>query len=489
MRDRETQPCPRITAQRLILILCCALPWPGCRPSTADNSPSATPTATATLMELRLTVKASGEIRATRSERIIPDIKRPGTIEFVVPEGQRVTNGEIVARFNTEVLDRTLKETEGKLADQTVKMSSTQTELDIQKMENDASLRTAEMEVKSAERELEKLLQGDVPLEIRTATVKKETASRELERQEKKTREIESLLAEGFVTADQVEEERIALDQAKIATETTTAELDMLTRYTLPLREAKARNTLATAQTEREKQGKNTGSLTRQKQQAVEVARLTAERTTNDIVLLRKELAACIVTSPTDGVVIYSDPSMPWRRGEVQVGSTISAGQVLMTIPNMGEMKAVVSVPEADVQRVATNQPVIVNVEAASRDGVTGSVIKVAEVANAQGWWSADVKEFATEVGFSHPPPLKPGLSCSAEILTGVITNALCIPSQAIFRKDNLFIVYVAGKGAAPRETPIRLGPSSESMVQVLDGLQPGDRVYLSKPTTESQRP
>jgi RND family efflux transporter MFP subunit len=490
MRNRVTAIITRMTVPLLIILPLCGVILPaGCSPSSTDASSSATPTTTAILMDLRLTVRASGEIRATRSERIIPDIKRPCTIEFIVPEGQRITNGEVVARFNTEELDRTLKEAEGKLADQTVKMISTQTELDIQKMENNASLRTAEIGVQSAERELEKLLQGTMPLEIRTAKVKKETASRELDRQQKKTQEIESLLAEGFVTADQVEEERIALDQARIDSETAAAELDMLTRYTLPLDEAKARNTLATAQTALEKQQKNAESLTRQKQQAVEVARLTAERTTNDIVLLRKELAECIVKSPTDGIVTYADPSMPWRRGEVQVGSKISAGQVLMTIPNMGEMKAVVNVPEADIQRVATNQPVIVTIEAASRNGVTGSVIKVAEVANAQGWWSADVKEFATEVSFLNPPPLKPGLSCSAEILTGILTNALCIPSQAIFRKDNLFIVYVAGPGSAPRETPVRLGASSESMVQVLDGLRPGDRVCLSKPATESQHP
>ncbi len=486
MRHCKITQDRRTTGRLIGLIACCVLAQTGCRPSP-QGTPSSTPTAVAAVMDLRITIKASGEIRAQRSERIIPDLKRAATIEFIVAEGQRVTNDEVAARFSTEELDRSVKDAEARLADLTVRLSSAQTELDVQEMENASSLRTAEIDVTSAERELEKFLQGDIPLETRGATVKKETANRELERRQSRTVEIESLLTEGFVTADQVEEERIALDQARVAKEAAAAELDMLTRYTLPLREAKARNALATARTELEKRRKNTASLTQQKRQAVEAARQNVERTTRDIESFRKELAACVVKSPTDGIVTYADPNTPWRRSEVQVGSKVYPGQVLMTIPNMDDMKAVINVPEADVQRIASNQQAIVTVEAASRHGVTGSVIKVAEVANAQGWWSADVKEFAAEVTFTDPPPLKPGLSCSAEILTGTVTNALCIPVQAVFRKDNLFTAIVANGGTS-RETPIRIGASSESMVQVLEGLRPGDRVCLSKPFEESPR-
>jgi multidrug efflux pump subunit AcrA (membrane-fusion protein) len=58
--------------------------------------------------------------------------------------------------------------------------------------------------------------------------------------------------------------------------------------------------------------------------------------------------------------------------------------------------------------------------------------------------------------------------------------NALTVPSEAVFRtgERNLAIVALGGGRFAPRE--LRLGPEGDGFVQVLQGLEDGDRVVTS---------
>lgn len=454
----------------------------GCGKGARDSSTDSTPSAKAERMSLRVTVKASGEIQAAKSTRIIPAIRRWATIEFAVPEGQRVTNGEVIARMNTDEIERLLKDTELRVSEHQVRLDSAKTDLEVQQMESAAAMRQAQQDLQNAERELEKHVKADVALETRHAEVKIETSRRQLARLERRAVEITALLKDGFVTEDQVEQEQISMEIARLDAQTAAAEIGVLTNYSLPLREARLASAVDKAKTEIEKRRKNGTAQLRQKEQAVEAATQQLERQNRDLAQYREELAACVVTAPSDGLVTYADPNQPWRRGDVQVGGKVAPGQVLMTIPDLSEVKAVVNVPEADATRVTTNQSVIIAVEAASGQSFTGSVTKVAEVANVQGWWKADVKEYTADISLPGVKSLKPGLSCTAEIHVETVDNVLCVPVQAVFRQEKSFVVYVLDASGA-HTVSVQTGKSSETHVQILEGLQQDDVVALVKPS------
>jgi HlyD family secretion protein len=343
-------------------------------------------------------------------------------------------------------------------------------------------LRQAEQEVQNSGQELAKFLSGDSPLETRNATVKTETTRRQLARRERRVEEIASLLKDGFVTEDQVEEERIGVEEARMGAESAVAELNVHTNFALPLREARLRTALDKAQTELDKKKKSTIAVRRQKEQAVLAAKQLLERQQMERRTLSDELAACTVKAPTDGLVLYGDSQQPWRRNEIQIGGRLSPGQALMTIPDLSVMKAVVNVPEADANRVATQQTVVITIEAAAGQTFTGSVIKVSEVANSQGWWRQDdVKEYAADLSLPGGNGLKPGLSCTAEIMVETLTNTLCVPIQAVFKREREFILYLMKDGVA-REVVVKTGKSSDTQVQILEGVRDGEDVALVRP-------
>jgi multidrug efflux pump subunit AcrA (membrane-fusion protein) len=78
---------------------------------------------------------------------------------------------------------------------------------------------------------------------------------------------------------------------------------------------------------------------------------------------------------------------------------------------------------------------------------------------------------------------LRPGLLADLEIIVEKIPNALHVPAQAVFEKNGKPTVFVQkGKRFEARE--VKLVKRSESMMVLAGGVEPGDVVALSDPTS-----
>jgi len=74
---------------------------------------------------------------------------------------------------------------------------------------------------------------------------------------------------------------------------------------------------------------------------------------------------------------------------------------------------------------------------------------------------------------------LKPGRSASVEIQSNEIKNALVIPNEAIIAEMGRDIAYIYSEGKAKQVELIK-GIRSESNIQILEGLNPGDTLIIS---------
>lgn len=429
---------------------------------------------------LVVTVKGTGNIQAENANKIIPKINRGVTLSYLVPDGTRVASNDVVARFVTEEIERRVSELESALTDTQSKLDAATADLEIQVMDNTTGLKTAEQGLQTATMEREKFVQGDEPMELRTAELKVQNAGSDLARKRKRHEDLTTLLNEGFVTEDEVEEERMGVESAVVALDTAEIELKVLKTYMMPLKQATVDGALAKATIEVEKVTRQNAARLQTRTQAVELARKAFERSRKDLELARKELEGFEVKVLSDGIVMHGNPEEMWRRGEIQVGSQFHPGQVLMTIPDMAKMQAVVNVPEADIDKVRTNQAAQVKVEALSDKPFPGMVTKVAEVANPDGWWSSGVKEFKIEIAITNGTSLKPGFSCEAEISTETIPSCLYLPVQAVFLEDGKYYVYLERGGGKKLE--VTIGRASSLFVELVNGVKEGAKVLLSKP-------
>jgi HlyD family secretion protein len=427
---------------------------------------------------LEIRVSAPGEIQARESHTIIPEVKRGTTISYMVEEGARVEQGDVVARLNTDEVESRIQDLETKLAQQQSALDNARTELEIQILDNQTARRTAEQNLDRARMEQEKFAQADAPLAIRNAEIELQTAESELTRKKNQYEDVKSLLPEGFVTEDEVEEARIAIDEERIRLETARIELDNLRKYDHPLKTVQYDTDVIEAETEMEKMGKQSQTLLRNKERAVETAQQSVERTARELEDAREEFRAMTVHAPVAGVIQYGAAGQPWRRTEIEVGSVIQRGQVLMTIPSAEGRRAAVNVKESDIRQVEKGQSALVTVSALSGRVVEGTVEQIAEVANPQNWIRSEIKDFQVVIDLVDAEGLKPGFSCQAEILTARIENALVVPVQAVFRERDEFVAHVVRDGRAVR-TIVRPGPASRTHVQILDGLSEGEECLL----------
>jgi cobalt-zinc-cadmium efflux system membrane fusion protein len=179
----------------------------------------------------------------------------------------------------------------------------------------------------------------------------------------------------------------------------------------------------------------------------------------------KKTNAATYVAAPIGGVVTDR---------QVGPGQYIQAGAStpVFSIGDLATVWLVAAVPETDAPFIERGQEVEVRVLAlpgqmfnakltavgAQVDPVTRRVSVRATLANPDG-------------------KLKPQMFASFSIITSGESQSPAVPEEAIVREGDQARVWVVSQNNALSLRSIRTGRSSDGMVEVLDGLQPGERV------------
>ncbi len=189
------------------------------------------------------------------------------------------------------------------------------------------------------------------------------------------------------------------------------------------------------------------------------------------------------------------------ERGETAIaGQTNLAGAVLMVISDMSELMAEIKVGELDVVKLRTGQPAEVTVDAIPGRVFQGKVISVASgtdrpAGNSYGG-SQETQSYKVRVQLEGTPQelgsLRPGMSARLAVLTAERKNVLAVPLAAIQERETKAgglglmtgtrsVVFVFKEGRA-EERSLRTGLATRRAAEVLEGLSEGERV-ITGPT------
>ncbi len=155
-----------------------------------------------------------------------------------------------------------------------------------------------------------------------------------------------------------------------------------------------------------------------------------------------------------------------------QEGQQLTAGAIVARVANQAKLKAVVKIPETQVGDIAFNQLAQID----TRNGIVpGHVVRI-DPASENGTVTVDVALDAPL-----PKGARPDLSVDGTIELERLTNVLYVgrPVQGQAEtKVGIFKVVDGGGGAI--RLPVRLGRSSVTTIEIVEGLQLGDQVILS---------
>lgn len=234
------------------------------------------------------------------------------------------------------------------------------------------------------------------------------------------------------------------------------------------------------------------GILSAEQLEAAELAQANAELRLEDsrqsvqqaranLVKAQDDLKKTTIYAPLTGRVI----ALNTEEGEVVVSGTMNnPASVIGEIADLSVILAKVDVDETEVVLVKPGQSARILVDALPDKEYHG---RVSEVGN-KGFSRAqqpDVTFFNVEILLDDPDEdLRPGMSVRAEIDTAVHAKVLVAPIQAVVERDTerdvkdkeTDVVFVVQDGKAVQRA-VRTGISDETRVEIVSGVQPGDKV------------
>lgn len=188
-----------------------------------------------------------------------------------------------------------------------------------------------------------------------------------------------------------------------------------------------------------------------------------------------------VICAPIAGVVT----KVNIKEGETAIIGTMNySGTVLLVIADLSEMEALVEVDETDVVALEPKQRATITVDALPDTTFTGEVIRVGYMPVQKTLTTEQTAtNFEVEIAIEGTnASLRPGMTVHAEIVTARLDSVLVVPIQAVgrrvFKGKETETVFVVKKGRAVL-TPIRTGKSSDTEIEILEGLGPGDEVII----------
>ncbi len=164
----------------------------------------------------------------------------------------------------------------------------------------------------------------------------------------------------------------------------------------------------------------------------------------------------------------------------IQVGQSMSPGERLGQVDSAGRNKLVASVDEFYLGRVQPGQ--LATAEAAGKT----YRLKVAKI-------YPQVRNGTFEVDFQflgdEPGNVQRGQTLGLKLILGDPTAAVLIPNGAFYNETGgAWVFVVAADGETAVKRPVRLGRRNADYIEVLDGLEPGERVVTSPYTGFADR-
>lgn len=194
-----------------------------------------------------------------------------------------------------------------------------------------------------------------------------------------------------------------------------------------------------------------------------------------------------IILAPTPGLVVYhrEGGGMGRPREPIEEGASVRQRQVLIDLPDVLTMVAELKVHEAQVNKVAIGQPATIEIEAFPEQAFTGRVSWVAALPDSgQMFMNNDLKVYRTTVtldGENDGGVLRPGMTTTVEIHIGVVRAVLNIPMSALERQGNVHYVWKFEDNGVVA-VRVQVGTNNTTYVEIIDGLEEGDRIYLAPP-------
>jgi len=176
------------------------------------------------------------------------------------------------------------------------------------------------------------------------------------------------------------------------------------------------------------------------------------------------QLSRTKVTAPMNGII---------RRMDAKVGLQLSVGDPIAEILDTDHMKGVIGIPESDVTAVRRLDTVGLTIQALGDKTITGRKYFLSPSPET----TARLYNLELEIDNSDGQVLD-GMFIRADVIKKQVNEALVVPFYSVISRNDEQYVFIDQQGVA-KKRKVGLGIMEKWMVQVIAGLEAGDRVLV----------
>ena len=497
-----------------------------------------------------LNVIESGSLEALRFHRVRSEVEGRVAVTYIIPEGKVITDEDVknelvLVRLDGSDIKEKLLAQESNVITARANYDNAIASRDIQLHQNASDIRKARLDLRFARLDVEryvgtaawedlaeiqhasksaaesgqgttkgtistaseglleaiegllhrKELDGEALQKIRELDSAISLAKEEHSRAEDKLKYSERLEKKGFISRDELQADRLALQRRVIELESSKTARNQFTRYDFPKEVERLLSEVSAAE----------DALARAQAKAESARRRVEADVQNDLTQVKQQerrrdrfkeqLDGCEIRATEKGLVVYaSSGGGRWGRDEDEIreGAIVRHRQTLIRIPDPKQMGVDTTVHETVVDRVKPGQDAYVIVDADPSTRLKARVRKVARMPKPPNRWiNPDLKVYETtlELVGTHPN-LKPGMSVQVEIVTRTLRDVIAIPIQCLAGPVDAPHVWIrhadAGGEVGTKKQRVTPGPTTEHLVVIEDGLKHGQQVLLNPPDDEN---
>jgi HlyD family secretion protein len=382
---------------------------------------SSTPTARVTKAPLSLTVHATGDLRAGRTQTLVaPPVGGMLRVVQMVATGASVKSGDVVVEFDPADQQFAMNQAKTEVAEAEQEIGKMKADAAAQAAQDQVSLLTARFDVRRAELDVS---------------------------------------GNEFIGAIDGQKNLLTLEEAK-------------RRLTQLEGDVKARVATNAASLAVAEEKRNKALLAVQRAQAM-IDSLQLKVPMDGIVMVKENRDAM------GGMMIWGMP-MP----EYRAGDSVWPGRPVVDVIENGRMELRAQVEENDRANLTAGQPAVITVDAVPGRTFKAKVGALAAQARRVDFWESSGASRQFDLSFQFEeldPRMKAGASASVTIEGRQIKDALTVPRQAVFQKAGKTHVFVkVGDRFEQRE--VKVVERTESRA-ALEGLAEGTEIALIDPT------
>ena len=262
--------------------------------------------------------------------------------------------------------------------------------------------------------------------------------------------------------------------------------LDVPEDLVAPAERAGDRLDLELAEAEEESLGLQRRLLEESGRTQIEILRQRRDRSAERVGELEKGISEMQVKAPRGGIVVYVTRR---RQEKHKAGDSVYRMDKILEIPDLRSMGAEAEIDEEDAGRIRVGQPVRLRLEAYPDRPFQGRVAEIAPSIR-HGSRNSAVRTRTARVRLEGDRPewMRPGMRFRGEIEVERAGRVLVIPLEAVTPgAGGPVVTRITSLGRA--QSAVKLGRRNQTLVEVVSGLEEGDRISRVPPAEDGTEP